>query len=831
MNSYCQKCGIYKDQGSVCLLGRGDTNPEIMFISEFPTLTDVKQKQVAVGKSGMYLQNLIDSLNVPYYITNAVKCGRSFFKKPTITNIKSCKPITLQQILEMKPKIIVTLGSIPLKQLTNININIESIRGTKIYHPYLKCYILPTYNPIFTLTSEDDLHRRQFIKDLHTAKELLLTPVIRRTPSIPKTLTSHIDITQYLESILEQDAVAIDLETTGLDERKDKITDISFCYKSGEGIHIKWDDILFNHEELFRKVLSSDVKKIFHNASFDVSFLNYASYTVNNVYFDIMLAYHTLTMSFEGKKNAGIYKLKNMSYYLTTEGGHDSILEDFGGIAGYQKNKEQLKKYSVSKGSLFEDTNIDLENFPNSAYSEETMTYYANLFSNTQEKILETLNITPLEYYAAMDADVTYRIYKNIKNKIDASYSDVFYNIIMPLLNALIRVKHNGVKLDIPYIDKLIIENNKTMERLKQDIFKLAGKEFNLNSSADLIEFVHGKLKIPKNNNFLTKKTKQPAMDEKAITFYAKKNKHVQKLLDYRTVYKQTSTYLEGFKKFIDDEDRIHTSYTQITTASGRLSASDPSLHTVPRDNRVRNMVIPAEGCKLLLSDLSQVELRVLAMLSNDTAMISAFESGYDFHSMTACTMFGIPIEHFDKANPDHDKKRTAAKSINFGIVYQQGPKALADSLNISFQEAQNFQNLFFKSYSGVRQWINYIKSFALKNGYVETLYGRRRYLPYVYSSIDGVREGALRQCVNTPVQGTASDITAYGIIRLDNYLLNSNYKSKIIGTIHDSIMCEVPIDEVDHISEKLIQAHSIDIPKITIPLKADLDILDKWKK
>lgn len=831
MNSYCRKCGICEETGSICLMGRGDDSPEIMFVGEYPTTTDVKKEQIFIGKSGMYLQKLVDTLNIPYYLTNSVKCGRAYAKKPTPTNIKACKPILIEQILLKKPKVIVTLGSMPLKQLTGMNINNEAIRGKVIYHPYFKCYILPTHHPITVLNEEDDIYKRQFIKDLHSAKELLSISAIRRTISKPKTLNNPIDIQKYLKSILDKDAVAIDLETTGLDERNDKITDISFCYECGVGVHIKWDDILFNCEDLLKEVLESNVKKVFHNAAFDVSVFKYNGYVVNNVFFDTMLAYHTLTMSFEGKKNAGILRLKNMSYFLTTEGGHDAILDDFGGIAGYQKNKNKSQKYSITKDTLFDDLSEDYERFPNLLYSEETMAYYNTLFSKKQEQELDELQLSPLEYYSAMDADITFRIYKKLKIQIDSNYSDVFYDIIMPLLMALIRIKHNGVKIDVPYIDKLIEENYKTIENIKNYLFRIAGKEFNLNAPADLIDFVHNILKIPKNSNFLTKKTKQPAVDEKALNFYAIKNKHIQKILEYRSVNKQTSTYLEGFKKFRDENDRIHTHYLQTTTASGRLSATDPSLHTVPRDNRIRNMVIPSKGNKLLLSDLSQVELRVLAMLSKDITMIDAFESGYDFHSMTACKMFGIPIEHFDKSIADHDKKRTAAKSINFGIVYQQGPKALADSLNISFQEAQDFQNLFFRTYPNVRKWINYIKSFALKNGYVETLYGRRRYLPLVYSSVEGIREAALRQCVNTPVQGTASDITAYGIIRMDNFLLNSDYKSMIIGTIHDSIMCEVPEDEISIISEKLVYFHSKNIPKITIPLKADLDILDNWKK
>jgi DNA polymerase-1 len=242
-------------------------------------------------------------------------------------------------------------------------------------------------------------------------------------------------------------------------------------------------------------------------------------------------------------------------------------------------------------------------------------------------------------------------------------------------------------------------------------------------------------------------------------------------------------------------------------------------------------MVIPEDGHKLVIGDLSQVELRVVAMISDDQNMIHAFSSGHDFHAYTACVMFDIPLDKFDKSIKEHSEKRSYSKSINFGILYQMQSASLANKLGVTIDKAEAFMKKFFSAYPKVSAWVNYTKAFARQHGYVDNFYGRRRFLPDIYSSTDYIREGAERQAVNTPIQSTAGDICFIGLNRFYNWLLENNMKSKIIGTVHDSILVEAPFDEVALVEETLPLMMTKDIPRINIELKADVEVLDKWIK
>jgi DNA polymerase-1 len=363
-----------------------------------------------------------------------------------------------------------------------------------------------------------------------------------------------------------------------------------------------------------------------------------------------------------------------------------------------------------------------------------------------------------------------------------------------------------------------------------------AGKEklgdpnycFELNSTQQLTEFVKNVLKVKLSPKHVTK-TGLAAMDEKALEFYAEKQPVLKKILDYRLYKKQNATYLLGFKEQANlTSHRIYPEYAQHSTATGRLSSF---IHTVPRENKIRNMIVPAEGCKFVLADESQIELRILAQLSNDQNMINAFKSGMDFHAATACVMFGIDPELFDKKNSKHAEARDVSKSINFGIVYGMGARSLAEKLKILIEEAEKFMNKFFKAYPDVRNFIDESIAFAEANGYVETLYGRKRYLHMIKSSFENVKEGARRQATNTKIQSSANDVTAMALIKMQNWLDKESLLTKIVATIHDSIMLESPMEEIDVASKQLVNFMTVDVPFITVPLKADVQILDRWIK
>jgi len=845
-NSFCRKCKLYKNVKNPCVMGRGDPNADLLFLGEaLGKMEDIEGKPF-VGKSGQFLQHYLNYINVSYYIGNAVNCrptdekGNNRTPKPT--EIECCRAFTIDLIRTIKPKVIVAVGSIAMKQLIKNSLGVEVARGKVFYHPELETHIIPTYHPAYILRNPNEQkYKNEFTSDLTLARDILKKPASRKIFSTPTSYKDPLKIKKFLEEALTRSEISIDLETSDTDPRKGMITDISLCIDVGKGIHITWKDFL-EFRELFSEILLSDkIVKIYHNAVFDIAFFRANGFGVKLPVFDTMLAYHTITMSFEGGQSAALYGLKIMTWLMTQEGGYEGILAPFGGIVGLQKMITHLQKVTNApdideiqdvpeQHALFdEETIAEIEKIDIGL--ERRLLECATYITDMRAKKVEQFNLEPGEFYSAMDADVTYRIYKYLKYRIDKEYAYVYYTIIIPLCMCLIRIHENGVRVNKKYVEKLIEGNNEKAEKIKSDFFKEIGYELNLNSPPQLSELMYEKLKIKPDGKYVTKKGKKPSTGEDAIIHFSKQNPVLKKILEYRKINKETSTYLEGYRKILDENDRVYPQYLQIGTATGRLSCINPNLQNLPRDNRIRNIIIPNEGCKLIVADLSQVELRVLAMLANDSAMINAFESGHDFHTYTACVMFGISIERFNKEDKDHNEKRSSAKTINFGIVYQMRAETLANNLNISLEKANDFMNKFFRSYPNVAQWIKDIKQFARKNGYVENLYGRRRYLPNINSTDLFKKEGAERQAVNTPVQGTAGDISYFGIIRLQEYIDKNNLKTKIIGTVHDSILFDAPEDEIDTLSKIIPDLMTKNIPRVTIELKADVDILDKWIK
>lgn len=839
-NVFCKKCRLHEAAMHPMLLGRGNLSASVLLFGEAPGKTEDEQGQVFIGKSGQLLQNKINYVDLDCFISNSCLCrpkdkagGNA---TPTPTQIELCRPTTIDLILTMKPRVIVTLGATAMQQLLGFSMNMEISRGKEFYHNILDATIIPTYHPAYLLRTNDSKFMQEFTNDLALAKRISSKPRARRILSVPVSYKDRFDIEKYFNELRKSESFSVDLETTSLDPKKGRITDISFCSSAGRGVHIEWKYIADKPEllDLLRDTLASPAEKIFHNADFDMRFLRSIGIDVPGKVFDTMLAYHTMTMSYEGGKSAMLYKLKTMAWFMTQEGGYEDVLDDVGGIVGAQEEEEKetkkKKKKDVDQGSLFDDTELAKAAGLDPEYNTRLL-YCDKYISTAKEERLKQLGIGKKAFYSAMDADVTFRIYKYLKQTIDSLYNYPFYNITMPLCKTLMRIHENGIMIDIPYIDAMIAENNEIAESVKKEFFKEAKYEFNINSTEQLREFMYDKLKLQVNPKYVTTKGKQPSTDEEAIVFFSDKKPVLKKILEYRGVNKQTTTYFEGYKKSADEFGRVYPSYLQIGTASGRLSARDPNLQNIPRDNRVRNMIIAPPGHKIVISDLSQIELRILAMIADDTNMINAFRSGMDFHAYTACLMFGIPLDQFDRKNKDHDEKRTSSKTINFGIVYQQRAESLAESLGITLEKAQGFMKRFFDAYPKVPVWVEHIKAFARVNGYVETIYGRRRYLPYIRSSESFVREGAERQAVNTPIQSAAGDVCFTGMCRFQNWIDTNEKKTRIIGTVHDSILTEAPDEEVEEISIMLPKIMTTDIPRITIDIKADVDILQKWKK
>jgi uracil-DNA glycosylase family 4 len=535
----------------------------------------------------------------------------------------------------------------------------------------------------------------------------------------------------------------------------DKITDISFCMQSGKGVHINWDFLMQNYEELVKEVFQSPARKAGHNGRYDVKFLECVGIPVNNYYFDTMIAYHRLTMSWEGGTAKGLYRLKTMDWFLTTVGGYNEVLDEFGGIKSIQNKKKKLekkpKKAKKTKGPEV-DTFVAEQMTPEQIISielQKVLEDNSNYVLNKKKEFMNSLGLEPMEYYSAMDSDVTYRIFKRLEPEIDKYCSGFFYNIDMPVNEVFKDMELNGVRLDKDHMLKIYKSNFKKAIESKTKFFEYCGEEFNIGSTQQLQNIMFKKLKIAPDKRFKTKTGN--STNEPALKVYAEKHSELNSILDYRGYLKQNSVYLSGFKDCIDPmTGRAYPSFMQIATATSRIGVTAPALQTMPKDNMMRNMVIPREGWKFVTADLSQAELRMMARLSGDENMINAFVNGFDFHIYTACTaLLHIPVSEYNGEIKEHKAARNGAKAINFGIIFLIGAKKLGSELKVSTEEAQGFIDAWFKQYPKVFQWIESTKAFAIKHGYTETLYGRRRYLPLIKSPDMWIREAAIRQAVN----------------------------------------------------------------------------------
>ena len=838
-NYLCNKCGLCKPDHPH-INGRGNFNAPLLVLGESPNRAEMEAQTTFIGATGQLLDQYLKHYGIEYYIDNAIRTrptdSKGENRPPSNLEKDCCRAFTYELIDTMKPKVILVLGKVALNQLIKLAINTEYIRGKKIYVPELNCYIVMTYHPAYLMRQNNKLLYQQFESDIQLAGELIKSFSNRRINTVPRTLSDPCEIRDYLTKLITVPAFAFDLETTGVDHRKDKITDISFCCEAGKGIHIKWSNLL-EHNDLFKQVLVADNEMCIHNLSFERNFLYQLGYKFNSKLFDTMLAIHTTSMSFEGKAANALVGLDVASWYLSTEGGYKGILAKYGGIKGYQDsiydeedNDDSIMEKEV-QGELFNTAEYTIEKEETELKTDydRYLYRYKNFIINKKQAKLEELKLNPLQFYSAMDSDVTFRIYKRLKVEIDKTFAYPFYEIIMPLCQVLSQITLNGIKLDFHHMDKVKKLNDIDILALQKKIHKKVGYVFNIDSPDEVADLMYNKLGLKPDKNFLTKKGKKPAADAKAITFFSESKPILKEILEYRTLKKQNSTYLVGFKDKADPQThRIYPNYFQLT-ATGRSSCF---LHTVPKDNKIRNMITVDKGRKLLVLDESQVELRMLSMLSGDLNMQKAFASGHDFHTYTGCEMFHIDINKFDKKNnPEHAKARDRAKIINFGMVFLKQAFSLAKDLNISEAEAQSFMDKFFNSYPYVKKYINDTISFTRQHGYIETLYGRRRYLPKINSLDDKERSEAERMAVNSSIQSPSADITAFALQKISSYIEKYHKDAFLVGTVHDSILIDTKEEQVYDVSQNAIECMTKDIPRITIPLKVDMDILDHWEK
>lgn len=592
-----------------------------------------------------------------------------------------------------------------------------------------------------------------------------------------KLLTDPKDIRELFLKLEAKGIFALDLETTSEDPMLAEIVGISFAWKDHTSSYIPVAHQNFVNQPRKEFVLSalkplledSRIKKVGHNIKYEYILFKRQGIILQGIICDTMIASYVLNPS------------------------------------KYRHNLE----------------NVSLD------YLDYHMTPYKDLVGTGRNAIaFDQVPIEKAKDYACEDSDITFILSEIFNRKIkEGGFQELYHKIEMPLLAVLAKMEMSGVKVDIDHLKDLSDEFGEKLDTIERDIYNLAEEEFNINSPKQLGEILFEKLNLP-----MLKRTKTGyATDISTLTELSKMHPLPEKILAYRSLTKLKSTYIDNMPALVNPATgHIHTSYNQTVTATGRLSSSDPNLQNIPirteEGIRIREAFISEPGCKILSADYSQIELRILAHLSDDETLIDAFLHNEDVHARTASEIWGV------RPTEVTSQMRREAKVINFGIIYGMSSFGLSKELDIKPNVAHAYIDDYFKKYRGVRNYLDWILSYARKEGYVTTLMNRRRYLPEITSKNAAVRKFAERTAINAPIQGTAADLIKIAMIRIARAIEKQQLKAKMIIQVHDELVFEVPDQEIEalHI---LVKEEMEGVLDMKVPLKVDINWGTNWRE
>jgi len=457
---------------------------------------------------------------------------------------------------------------------------------------------------------------------------------------------------------------------------------------------------------------------------------------------------------------------------------------------------------------------------------EHPMIAYADICGKGKTQVLfSQVSVHAAREYSCEDADMTLRLRGFFERQLDAQQlTPLFNDIEMPLVYVLADMEYTGIAVDAPRFHALKERFQREREKVQQEIYKVAGEEFNISSNVQLREILFVKLGLP-----VIKRTPTgPSTDASVLQELAEEG-HVlpMLLMEYRELAKLESTYLDTLPALINPASgRLHTSFNQTVASTGRLSSTDPNLQNIPvrreLGREIRRGFIPRKGWKLLAADYSQIELRLLAHLSHDQKFVEAFQTEGDIHRQTAAIIFDVPLK---KVTPE---MRGRAKTINFATIYGQGPHALSRQLGISHAEARDFIAKYFERFEGVKQYLDSMVEFAREHGYVQTIFGRRRYIPELRDRNFNVRAFGERTAANSPIQGSAADLIKIAMIRIDEAFRQQGVGSKMLLQVHDELVFEVPPEELDMI-RGIVTQQMEHAAELSVPLLVGIGVGDNW--
>lgn len=607
-----------------------------------------------------------------------------------------------------------------------------------------------------------------------TKQEYSSRKTIKDIPHIYQSITPGMAMKLFLQNLMKQTSVCFDTETTGLNPLTAELVGIAFSWEAGKGFYVSFPEDVHETQKILEQLRpffeAEQIEKIGQNLKYDIKVLRKYNIIIKGNYFDTMLAHYLINPDM--RHNMDVLAETYLDYTPV------SITELIG-----KKGKNQLSMRQV-----------------------------------------------PLEQqteYAVEDADITYQLAKHFRPELAAAKTEgLFKDIEIPLLSVLADMELEGINLDTAFLKSLSADLNKDILNLETSIYKAAGEEFNIASPKQLGEILFNKLKLvdkPKKT-----KTGQFSTAEDVLSYLAKEHTIIRDILDYRGLAKLKSTYVDALPDQVEEKTgRVHTDYMQTVAATGRLSSNNPNLQNIPirteRGRQVRKAFIPrSKDYTLLAADYSQIELRIIAALSNETTMIEAFKKGEDIHASTASKVFNVPINEVTR------EQRSNAKTVNFGIIYGVSAFGLSNQTDLSRSESKELIDAYYATYPKLRNYMSELVDFARDNGYVQTVLGRRRYLKDINSRNAVVRGAAERNAVNAPIQGSAADIIKIAMINIHKKLTEGHFKTKMLLQVHDELVFDAHNSELEEVT-KIIKTEMENAYILTVPLDVEIDTGANW--
>ena len=687
---------------------------------------------------------------------------------------------------------------IKYQSLEEVIMNAESIKGVVGQNLRDNIDILDRNLQLVSLKDDVDLditfsdinnnnENEDVLKEIFTDLEFS-SPVVKKqepTNILPKneyeTVLDQQKLKELIRYINSCKYFALDTETTSLDVMSAELVGIAISTQSGSGFYIP---IGHNYEgapqqlskasimELLAPCLEMNQDKIVgQNLKYDLPILNSFGIKISNFKADTML----------------------MSYVLNSTAS--------------RHNLDALAKFYLNR---------------------ETITYETVVGSASRQIPFSKVFLEQATAYAAEDADITISLYETLLDKLTTQPEllKLLDNLEYPLLKVLSIIERNGAKIDVEMLEEYSAELSKKIYSLSKEAYALAGQEFNLDSPKQLVEILFNKQKLP----VLQKTPKgQPSTNEAILQRLAEEYPLPKIIIQYRTLAKLKSTYTDSLTKLENEATkRIHTSYHQAVTSTGRLSSANPNLQNIPiktpEGRKIREAFIPEEGNSILSVDYSQIELRIMAHLSKDSSLCDAFLANLDVHSATAADVFDVDLK--DVTND----QRRAAKAINFGLMYGMSAFGLTKQINVSRAEAQTYLDEYFKKYKGVETYMQNIRDQAKKDLFVETIMGRKLHVADINSSNFRVRSAAERAAINAPLQGSAADIIKVAMINIQNWIFAKKPPIKMIMQVHDELIFEVQAENADILTEEVkdIMENAV---KLDVPLLTEAGIGKNWNE